>query len=70
MTQTHEAIEVGSASNEITAASDTSLMPLPQAYQTFAPNCKHVLRDAAHSARKLLQRLWAADEARRLCMRA
>ena len=70
MTQILEAISVDSASNEITAASDMSLMPLPQACQTFAPNCKHVLRDAAHSARKLLQRLWGADEATRLCTRA
>ena len=70
MIQILEAISVDSASNEITAASDMSLMPLPQACQTFAPNCKHVLRDAAHSARRLLQRLWVADEATRLCTRA
>ena len=28
------------------------------------------LRDAAHSARRLLQQLWVADEATRLCTRA
>ena len=68
-TQILEAISVDSASNEITAANATSLMSLPQACQTCTPNCKHVLRDAVHSARKLLQRLWAADEAMRLCTR-
>ena len=38
-----EVLSVGSASNEITAASVMSLMPLPKACQTFAPSCKRVL---------------------------
>ena len=57
-----EGVSVDSASNELTAATDMSLLPLPNACKRFAPHCKHVLRDAAHSARRLLGRLWAADE--------
>ena len=50
-----EAIAIDSADNEVVAASDMSWA------DDFTPNCKHILRDAAHSARRLLSRLFKAD---------
>eukprot|EP00975_Prorocentrum_lima_P005417 1171008-Prorocentrum_lima.AAC.1 len=29
--------------------------------QAFAPNCKHILLDSAHSARRILSRPWEND---------
>ena len=57
-----EAISVDSASNEVTAVADMTSSLHPNTPQ-FAPNCKHLLRDSAHSARRLLERLWRADKA-------
>ena len=56
-----EAISVDSASNEVAAVADMSMSWHPD-MPKFAPNCKHLLRDSAHSARRLLERLWRADE--------
>ena len=50
-----EAVAVDSASNEITSVDDSKQNPLGTA---FLPNLKHKLRDSAHSARRLLERLW------------
>ena len=54
-----EAVSVDSASNEVCAVTDM---------KSLAPNCQHLLRDAAHSARRLLQRLWHADEVLEGCL--
>jgi hypothetical protein len=55
-----EATVVDSASNEITSITDSSAVGPGGEDPTF-PNNKHVLRDAAHSARRLLARLYYAS---------
>lgn len=50
-----EAIAVDSAENEVVAARDLCRNG------SFLPNCKYLLRDGAHSARRVLSRGWAAD---------
>ena len=48
-----EGIAVDSASNETVAVTDMTRLGFP--------NLKWLLRDAAHSARRVLQRLWGCD---------
>ncbi len=56
-----EAVCADSASNEMTAIVD---MTLPSgSTPPFAPNCRFILRDSAHNARRVIQRPWKADEA-------
>lgn len=55
-----EAVSVDSAENEIVSARDMSRAE-PDDKETDFPNCKHVLRDAAHSTRRVLSRLFNAD---------
>ena len=50
-----EAAAVDSASNEICSVSD-------MACAEFTPNCRYCLRDAAHSARRVLERLWGKGD--------
>ena len=52
-----EAAAVDSAENEIVSIGDMRSGPV-----SFAPNCKWVLRDAAHSLRRVPQRLFRCDE--------
>ncbi len=56
-----EAVSIDSAENEVVSANDMS-KPLPDGGEPPFPNCDHILRDAAHSARRVLSRLWKADE--------
>ena len=55
-----EAISIDSAENEVVSARD---MATPRDNGAPAPfnNCIHPLRDGAHSARRILTRLWKAD---------
>ena len=46
----------------LTDATYMSLLPLPSACKRVAPRCNHVLKEAGPSARRLLERLWAAYE--------
>ena len=55
-----EATCVDSASNEVVSVTDSSNRGPDWADAVF-PNNKHVLRDSAHSARRLLSRLYNAD---------
>eukprot|EP00973_Karenia_brevis_P016206 2218393-Karenia_brevis.AAC.1 len=56
-----EAISVDSAENEVVSARDMST-PKPDGTPAPFRNCVHILRDAAHSARRLLSRLFKVDE--------
>ena len=53
-----EAISIDSASNEVCSATDLSWALQGEG---ILPNCRRILRDAAHSARRLLGRLMKAD---------
>ena len=53
-----EALAIDSAENEIAAAHDMKLDTAAE--PAFTPNCKFILRDACHSARRVLGRLFAA----------
>ena len=53
-----EAASVDSASNEVVAVKDMSWHP---SQDGFCPNCKFILRDACHSGRRVLGRLFKAD---------
>jgi hypothetical protein len=55
-----EAVSVDSAENEVVAVSDMSRKKDDGSEADF-PNCNTTLRDAAHSARRLLSRLFHAD---------
>ena len=55
-----EAISIDSAENEVCASNDTRWDPV-DASGALTPNCKFLLRDAAHSARRVLGRLFSAD---------
>ena len=56
-----EASSVDSAANEIVSLSDMRNHPTMEA---FTPNNNYTLRDAAHSGRRLLDRLYGASEVR------
>ena len=56
-----EATSVDSAENEIVACRDMST-PKPDGSEADFPNANHLFRDAAHSARRLLSRLFVADK--------
>ena len=60
MRKVTEAISVDSAANEIVSANDMVRGVCGE--DPFTPNCKYILRDAAHSARRVLSRLWKADQ--------
>ena len=49
-----EAISIDSAENEVVSATDMK-------DTGHFPNCKFILRDSAHCARRLMSRLWKAD---------
>ena len=51
-----EAISVDSAANEVVSAGD-----MRTGSAAFCPNCWAVLRDAAHSVRRVPQRLFKCD---------
>ena len=55
-----EAISVDSAENEVVSARDMATPRTGQDEVDF-PNCKFVLRDAAHATRRVLSRLFTAD---------
>ena len=56
-----EALSVDSASNEVVSFTDMS-KPTDRLEETvLTPQCKHILRDSAHSARRILSRLWKSD---------
>jgi hypothetical protein len=57
-----EAVSTDSASNEVTAVQDSRLPSATNRKPAFLPNCDHILRDGAHSARRVLSRPWKADE--------
>ena len=55
-----EALAVDSAENEIVSGTDMS-SARPDGTPAWFPNTRHTLRDAAHSCRRVLSRLWTAD---------
>ena len=55
-----EAISIDSAENEVVSARDMSRAKEDGGEPDFK-NCVHILRDAAHSARRVLSRLFRAD---------
>ena len=61
-----EAIAVDTAENEIVGARDMVMSSVNGEPGPF-PNCHHILRDGAHSARRVLSRLWKADVAMDNC---
>ena len=56
-----EGIAIDSAESEVVSARDMARAKIDGSEADF-PNCIHILRDAAHSARRTLQRLFAADK--------
>jgi hypothetical protein len=56
-----EATAVDSAENEVVSVTD-SYAKGPNGEEPDFPNNKHILRDGAHSARRLLSRLYNADQ--------
>ena len=59
-TEAVEAISIDSAENEVVSANDMCTARNGEAAPF--PNCRHPLRDAAHSSRRILSRLFKADE--------
>jgi hypothetical protein len=55
-----EGVSIDSAENEVVSARDMSTRK-PDGSAPEFPNAAHTLRDAAHSARRILGRLWKAD---------
>ena len=56
-----EAIAIDSAESEVVSATDMARAKIDGSEAAF-PNCIHILRDAAHSVRRVLSRLFAADK--------
>ena len=52
-----EAVTVDCADNELASVRDLSVQ-----HGSSLPNCKYILRDAAHEMRRILQRPWKADK--------
>ena len=61
-----EAITIDSAADEIVSAVDLACVDSYVSRdladdRAFLPNLKHILRDKAHAARRILSRPWSAD---------